>query len=219
MTTLSYGLLQHDLQAHSDQRLYNAKTSITRPSDISACGVYSFGTYKFLSRDLLTLETNGFPITPDDDTNAIEDMPRAPGYIKMKTDLDPSAFPPLDTFYCDFYRKGDKTSIVPIYTGADLYREELIPGTDLFSVGDELELSIAPQACGLRVRDIPPKVHVIVRWFVIGTFIDTDTLASKKSDNCGLVQFQILSSEVPFAPLLYMVPHRKGRFSKKRKTS
>ena len=194
---LSYSLPTHRLKSHTNPRICRQKNAITSPTQISFFKLYTFGSYAFLPRDILSLEENGYTFDTDENDQTI-------------IDVNPSTFPPMPSFYCDFYSGRDTTKTEELGDGSDLLRRVFIPATDAIQIGQELELKVVQQKSGRKRGQPELTLTVMVKFLTVGMYFN-EKMEYISNDKVGLVEFQLINQEFSYSPIVFITPLRKRK--------
>lgn len=194
---LTYGLPNHRLPAHMNPRLYNNRDCISSPQETSFFKLYTFGSYSFLPRDILTLKENGFQFEEDEEGKPIYTT-------------NPVLFPPMPTFFCDFYSGHEKKKDEPVGDGSDLFRKIIVPPTDPIQLDQEIELTVVQQKSGRKREQESIRMLVKIIFLTSGRYLKNN-MEYKNSPVSGLVEFLVISQEFSYPPIAYVTPLRKRK--------
>jgi hypothetical protein len=195
---LTYGLERHEIKTHRSPKMCFLENCITAPSEVTFHKLYSFGTYSFLPRDLLSLRKAGYSIEENEEG-------------KMTTDLLPAQFPMLDSFCCDFYAGRESEKFIELYQSAGLFERRKFAMTDKIQVGQEIVLDVLQSKSGVK-RDLPPiQLRVVVKGLHVGMYFKGLQMEYKTQEKSGFVEFQVISSPLSYSPLVFKAPLRKRK--------
>lgn len=216
---LVYGAQDHKLKTHIEVGSYNTPECVSSVAEIMKYARFSSGSFKFLPRDLLTLEQNGFSLTQD-------------GNI-MKCGATPP-FTDIHELTCDYYIGKPVPQFRPLREDKTRFIKTLVPthvktlssDEDIDQTG-EVDLPVATHALlpGMEIlletnQKNAPSILGRVKTIFPGCRLHGG--AHKSSHTVGLIVLELEGNTGKYGPLCYLKPveskaKRQKREEKKQK--
>ena len=197
---LTFGLAEHNLATHSDPKIYDIHSCISSPDSVSKNRLYEYGSYSFIARDLLTIKENGLAqvIELENGTMGIEESP-----LTLPTRLE--------TLFCDFYSGRDTERFVKVEGKENLFEKEKTPATTPIQIGQEIVLIMPNNKTARKPKQEPLTLTVLVKNLHVGMYYKGSSSTKVTQPRSGFVEFEIVSTEFGWNPILFHKPTRKRK--------
>lgn len=197
---MTYGLDEHNLKTHRDPKLFEIRSCITAPDDVSKHRLFEYGSYSFIARDLMTIKENDLmPVVElEDGAMGLEDSP-----LTLSTRVE--------LIFCDFYSGRDTERYVRIEGEDNLFEKEKTPATSPIQIGQELVLTVPNTKTARKPKQEPLTVTVLVKNLHVGMYYKGSSSVKVTQPRSGFVEFELIATPIPWNPILYYKSSRKRK--------
>jgi hypothetical protein len=197
---LTFGLAEHNLKTHSDPKLYDIRSCISSPDDVSKNRLFEYGSYSFIARDLLTIKENGLAevVELESGLMGIEDS-----ILTLSTRLE--------TLFCDFYSGRDTERFVKVEGEDNLFEKEKTPATTPIQIGQEIVLTIPNTKTARKPKQDQLTLGVLVKNLHVGMYYKGSSSVKITQPRSGFVEFELLSTQTGWNPITFYKSMRKRK--------